>query len=311
MNALRNVLPDIDLEEHTIPKEILEKLFVAKKDFFDALKFIIPSALREVFIEVPNIHWVDIGGFDELNLPKRYFYLGLQARKTMLSKAVATESWANFISVKGSEILSKWFGESERKISEIFNKAKQASPYIIFFFYEMDAIAPMRGTGWEPRVVERMVNTLLSEMDGLEELKGVIVLGATNRPDLLDPALLRPGRFDEIVLVPPPDEKSRLEIFTVHTEDMSPDSEADIKELAKKTEGYSGADVSALCRNAGMLALHENIKNRKVSLKHFKEAMERLGPSITPELVRRYESITRKLERGLEPKAREEFREVA
>lgn len=335
MNALRNVLPDIDLEEPTIPKEILEKLFVTKEDFLNALKFINPSALREVFIEVPNVHWVDIGGLNELKqslrevvewpmkYPDAFKTIGIEppkgillfgppgTGKTMLSKAVATESQANFISVKGSEILSKWFGESERKISEIFNKAKQASPCIVFFD-ELDAIAPMRGTGiGEPRVVERMVNTLLSEMDGLEELKGVIVLGATNRPDLLDPALLRPGRFDEIVLVPPPDEKSRQEIFRVHTEGMSLDSDVDIKELAKKTEGYSGADISAVCRKAGMLALHENIENKKVSLKHFKEAMERIGPSITPELVRHYENITQKLERGLELKAREEFKEVA
>lgn len=337
MNALRRVLPDIDMEEQTIPKEVLDKLFVTKDDFLDALKFINPSALREVFIEVPNIHWNDVGGLDELKqalkeivewplkYPEAFKTIGIEpprgillfgppgTGKTMLSKAVATESKANFISVKGSEILSKWFGESERKIAEIFNKAKQSSPCIVFFD-ELDAIAAMRGSAMgEPRVVERMVNILLSEMDGLEELKGVVVLGATNRPDLLDPALLRPGRFDEIVLVPPPDEKSRLEIFKVHTESMSLDSAVDIEKLAKKTEGYSGADISAVCRKAGMLALHENIKNKKVSPKHFKEATEKVGPSITPELVRHYESLTQKLERGVElKKRREEFpREVA
>ncbi|MBP2046472.1 CDC48 family AAA ATPase [Methanobacterium aggregans] len=337
MNALRRVLPDIDLEEQAIPKEILDKLFVTRDDFLDALKFINPSALREVFIEVPNVHWKDIGGLNELKqslkevvewplkYPDAFKTIGIEppkgillfgppgTGKTMLSKAVATESKANFISVKGSEVLSKWFGESERKISEIFNKAKQASPCIVFFD-ELDALAAMRGTGMgEPRVVERMVNTLLSEMDGLEELKGVVVLGATNRPDLLDSALLRPGRFDEIILVPPPDESSRLEIFKVHTEGMSLDSDVNLKELAKKTEGYSGADISAVCRKAGMLALHYNIESKEVSPKHFKEAMEKIGPSITSELMRHYENITQKLERGLEPRrGREEFpREVA
>lgn len=337
MNALRRILPEIDLEEQTIPKEILEKLFVSRSDFMDALKFINPSALREVFIEVPNIHWEDIGGLEglkeslreavewPLNFPDAFKRIGIQppkgillfgppgTGKTLLSKAVATESKANFISLKGSEILSKWFGESERKISEIFNKARQASPCIVFFD-ELDAIAPMRGTGiGEPRVVERMVNTLLSEMDGLEELKGVIILGATNRPDLLDSALLRPGRFDEIIMVPPPDEKSRLEIFKVHTKNMSLDADVIIEELAKNTEGYSGADIAAVCRKAGMLALHDNIEINKVSLKHFNEALGKIGPSITPQIIKHYKDVTQRLERGLEVrKRREEFpREVA
>lgn len=336
MNALRRVLPDIDLEEQTIPQKILEKLFVTKEDFMDALKFINPSALREVFIEIPNIHWEDIGGLDELkeslkeavewplNHPDAFKRIGIEppkgillfgppgTGKTMLSKAVATESRANFISVKGSEVLSKWFGESERKISEIFNKAKQASPCIVFFD-ELDALAAMRGAGiGEPRVVERMVNTLLSEMDGLEELKGVIVLGATNRPDLLDSALLRPGRFDEIVLVPPPDEKSRMEIFRVHMEGMSLDVDVNIEALAEITEGYSGADIAAVCRKAGMLALHDDIKSQSVSLKHFREALKKIGPSITPEVLKYYQNMTRELERGLEVrKEREVSREVA
>ena len=336
MNALRRVLPDIDLEEQTIPQKILEKLFVTKEDFMDALKFINPSALREVFIEIPNIHWKDIGGLDELkeslkeavewplNHPDAFKRIGIEppkgillfgppgTGKTMLSKAVATESRANFISVKGSEVLSKWFGESERKISEIFNKAKQASPCIVFFD-ELDALAATRGAGiGEPRVVERMVNTLLSEMDGLEELKGVIVLGATNRPDLLDSALLRPGRFDEIVLVPPPDEKSRMEIFRVHMEGMSLDVDVNIEALAEITEGYSGADIAAVCRKAGMLALHDNIKSQSVSLKHFREALKKIGPSITPEVLKYYQNMTRELERGLEVrKEREAPREVA
>ena len=337
MNALRRILPELDLEEQTIPQEVLEKLFVKNDDFMDALKSISPSALREVFIEVPNIHWDDIGGLEELKETLReavewplthsedFKRIGIQPSKgillfgppgtgkTMLSKAVATESKANFISVKGSEILSKWFGESERKIAEIFKKAKQASPCIVFFD-EIDAIAPMRGSGvGEPRVVERMVNTILSEMDGLEELRGVVVIGATNRPDLIDAALLRPGRFDEVVLVSPPDEKARLDILKVHVKNMALENDVNIESLAKRTEGYSGADIEALCRKAGVIALHENIKIEKVSKRHFEEALNKINPSTTPQTKEYYEEVARKLGRGLEPKKlREEFpREIA
>ncbi len=337
MNALRRILPELDLEEQTIPQEVLEKLFVTNNDFMEALKSISPSALREVFIEVPNIRWKDIGGLNELKETLRevvewpltnsedFKRIGIQPSKgillfgppgtgkTMLSKAVATESKANFISVKGSEILSKWFGESERKIAEIFKKAKQASPCIIFFD-EIDAIAPMRGSAaGEPRVVERMVNTLLSEMDGLEELRGVVVIGATNRPDLIDAALLRPGRFDEVVLVPPPDEKARLEILNVHTKSMAVGDNVNLLDLSRKTEGYSGADIEALCRKAGVIALHENIKIEKVSKKHFEAALSKINPSTTPQTKEYYEEVARRLGRGLEAKkVREEFpREVA
>lgn len=337
MNALRRILPELDLEEQTIPQEVLEKLFVSNNDFMEALKSISPSALREVFIEVPNIRWEDIGGLEELKETlieavewpltnsEDFIRIGIQPSKgillfgppgtgkTMLSKAVATESKANFISVKGSEILSKWFGESERKIAEIFKKARQASPCIVFFD-ELDAIAPMRGSAaGEPRVVERMVNTLLSEMDGLEELRGVVVIGATNRPDLIDAALLRPGRFDEVVLVPPPDEEARLDILKVHVRDMALDSDVELKNLAKRTEGFSGADIDALCRKAGMIALHENIKIDKVSKRHFEAALSKVNPSTTPQTKEYYEEVARRLGRGLEAKkVREEFpREVA
>ena len=337
MHALRRVLPDIDLQEQRIDPEILEKLFVTSNDFMDSMKSINPSALREVFIEVPNVHWEDIGGLDELKESLKevvewplsnissFQRIGIQPSKgillfgppgtgtTMLTKAVATESQANFISVKGSEILSKWFGESERKIAEIFKKAKQASPCIVFFD-EIDAIAPIRGSAaGEPRVTERMVNTILSEMDGLEELRGVVVIGATNRPDLMDPALLRPGRFDEVVLVPPPDENARKEILKVHTGHMSLDEDVKLKELAKKTEGYSGADIEVLCRKAGMISLHEDMNIQKVSYRHFKEALKKINPSTTPKTKEYYQQIAQKLGRGLEPKkVREEFpREVA
>lgn len=337
MNALRRVLPDIDLQEQRIAPEILDKLFVTSNDFIDSMKSISPSALREVFIEVPNVHWGDIGGLEELKESLKevvewplsnissFQRIGVQPSKgillfgppgtgkTLLTKAVATESKANFISVKGSEILSKWFGESERKIAEIFKKAKQASPCIIFFD-EIDAIAPIRGSAaGEPRVTERMVNTILSEMDGLEELRGVVVIGATNRPDLMDPALLRPGRFDEVVLVPPPDENARNEILKVHVGNMALDPDVKLKELAKKTEGYTGADIEVLCRKAGMIALHEDMDIPKVSYRHFKAALKKINPSTTPKTREYYEQIARELGRGLEPKkVREEFpREVA
>ncbi|MGZ7107632.1 MAG: CDC48 family AAA ATPase [Methanobacterium sp.] len=337
MNALRRILPELDLEEQTIPPEVLEKLFVTNDDFLEALKSISPSALREVFIEVPNIRWEDIGGLEDLKETlieavewpltnsEDFKRLGIQPSKgvllfgppgtgkTMLTKAVATESRANFISVKGSEILSKWFGESERKISEIFKKARQASPCIVFFD-ELDAIAPMRGSGvGEPRVVERMVNTILSEMDGLEELRGVVVIGATNRPDLIDAALLRPGRFDEVVLVPPPDEKARLDILKVHVKNMALDQDVNLENLAKKTKSYSGADIDALCRKAGVIALHENIKIEKISKRHFEAALNKISPSTTPQTKEYYQDVARKLGRGLEAKkVREEFpREVA
>jgi transitional endoplasmic reticulum ATPase len=337
MNALRRVLPDIDLQEQRISPEILDKLFVTSNDFIDSMKSISPSALREVFIEVPNVHWGDIGGLEELKESLKevvewplsnissFQRIGIQPSKgillfgppgtgkTLLTKAVATESKANFISVKGSEILSKWFGESERKIAEIFKKAKQASPCIIFFD-EIDAIAPIRGSAaGEPRVTERMVNTILSEMDGLEELRGVVVIGATNRPDLMDPALLRPGRFDEVVLVPPPDENARNEILRVHVGHMALDGDVKLKELSNKTEGYTGADIEVLCRKAGMIALHEDMDIQKVAYRHFKAALKKINPSTTPKTREYYEQIARELGRGLEPKKiREEFpREVA
>ncbi|MFQ5801214.1 MAG: AAA family ATPase, partial [Candidatus Hydrothermarchaeales archaeon] len=273
MNALRRVLPMINLEEEAIPPEILERLEVTRKDFLDALKTVEPSALREVFVEIPDISWEDVGGLSEIKealretvewpikYPKVFEEMGIKppkgvlfygppgTGKTLLAKAVANESEANFISIKGPEVLSKWVGESEKAIREIFKKGRQAAPCIVFFD-EIDAIGARRGAEVGARVGERTVNQILTELDGLEELYGVVIIGATNRPDLLDPGLLRPGRFDKLLLVKVPDEAARLEIFKIHTKNIPLDKEVDLKRLAKKTVDWVGADIEALCREA-------------------------------------------------------------
>ncbi len=283
MHALRRVLPRIDLEKEEIPMDVLEDLEVTMKDFTEALKSVEASALREIIVEVPKVHWSDIGGLKEIKQklreavewplvykesfkrigirpPKGILLFGPSGcGKTLLAKAVATESKANFISVKGPEMLSKWVGESEKAIREVFKKARQTAPTIIFFD-EIDAIAPIRTAGIaDSRVSERLVNQLLSEIDGMESLDEVVVIGATNRPDILDPALLRPGRFDEILFVPPPDEEARYEILKIHTRNMPLAGDVDLRELAKRTEGYTGADIEAMCMEAGLAALRENL----------------------------------------------------
>ncbi|PLJ76951.1 MAG: AAA family ATPase, partial [Thermofilum sp. NZ13] len=254
MRALRRVLPKINIESEKIPAEILSELKVTKQDFMDALKEVQPSALREVYIEVPEVNWDDIGGLEDvkqqlreavewpLKHPEYFREMGIDppkgillygppgTGKTLLAKAVATESEANFIGVKGPEVLSKWVGESERAIREIFRKARQAAPCVVFFD-EIDSIVPRRGQRYDSGVTDRIVNQLLTEMDGLERLEGVVVIAATNRPDIIDPALLRPGRFDRLVYVPPPDEKARLEIFKVHTRRMPLAEDVDLAEL--------------------------------------------------------------------------------
>ncbi|HHO57232.1 MAG TPA: AAA family ATPase, partial [Thermoplasmatales archaeon] len=270
MRALRRVLPDIDLEAETIPAEILNKLVVNRKDFYEAFKSMTPSAMREVVVEAPNVRWDDIGGLDEVKQelkevvewPLKYgeLFQHMDAQppkgillygppgtgKTLLAKAVATESEANFISVKGPEFLSKWVGESEKAVRETFRKARQAAPCIIFFD-EIDAIAPSRGGMGDSHVTERVISQLLTELDGLEELRDVTVIAATNRPDIIDPALLRPGRFDRLIYIPPPDKKAREEIFKIHTRKKPLAKDVSIKELAEKTEGYTGADIAAVC----------------------------------------------------------------
>ena len=264
-------------------------------------------------VETPNIKWTDIGGLEDvkqelieavewpiknpaafarlgINPPKGILIYGPPGTgKTLLAKAVANESEANFILVKGPELLSKWVGESEKAVREIFKKARQTSPTIIFFD-EIDSLAPARNVSSDSHVSQRVVNQLLTEMDGLEPLHNVVIIAATNRPDLLDSALLRPGRFDRIILTPVPDEKTRLEIFKVHTKDM-PLKGVDLKELAKKTDGYAGADIEALVREAAMLALRNDIKAKEITKKHFEDALKKVKASVTKQIEKKYEEI--------------------
>jgi transitional endoplasmic reticulum ATPase len=327
MAALRRLIKEgkIDFEAESIPREVLDELKVTRKDFYEALKMVEPSALREVLIEVPNVRWEDIGGLEDvkqelreavewpLKYPEAFRGLGISppkgillygppgTGKTLLAKAVANESQANFIAIKGPEVLSKWVGESEKNIREIFRKARQAAPTVIFID-EIDAIAPRRGTDVN-RVTDRLINQLLTEMDGIQENSGVVVIGATNRPDIIDPALLRPGRFDRLILVPAPDEKARLEIFKVHTRKVPLAEDVDLEELAKKTEGYTGADIAAVVREAAMLAMRralqegiikpgmkaDEIRQRvKVTMKDFEEALKKIGPSVSKETMEYY-----------------------
>jgi transitional endoplasmic reticulum ATPase len=314
MNALRRYLPEIDLEKEVIPAEVLEKIKVSREDFANSLKTIQPSALREVVLEVPNVKWTDIGGLEAvkqelmeavewpLKYPEVFKRLGIRpprgillygppgTGKTLLAKAVATESQANFISVKGPEVLSKWVGESEKAVREIFRKARETAPCIIFFD-ELDSIAPRRGFHTDAGVTDRIVNQLLTEMDGIQSLKGVVVLGATNRPDILDPALLRPGRFDRVLYVPPPDKAARLAIFKIHTREMPLDEDVDLDILASVTEGYTGADIEAVVREAAMLAARENINAQKVSMRHFEKALLKIKPSVGAEEKAEYDRI--------------------
>jgi len=329
MHAIRKMLEsgEIDIEVEEIPSEVLESIKVTRDDFLEALKNIEPSAMREVLVEVPNVGWNDIGGlenakqelmeavewplkypelFKEVNIkpPKGILLYGPPGTgKTLLAKAVANESNANFISVKGPELLSKWVGESEKHVREMFRKARQVAPAILFFD-EIDSLAPRRGGIGDSHVTERVVSQLLTELDGLEELKDVVVIAATNRPDIVDPALLRPGRIERHIFIPAPDEKARLEIFRIHTRGMPLAEDVEIEELARRTEGYSGADIEALCREAGMLAIRnvvgkvkdkEELKKLKgkirVAKEHFERAMEKVRPSLTKEDLDRYRKI--------------------
>ena len=315
MKALHRYLPKIDLDEDKIPTEVLESLEVNKTDFQEALKDVQPSALREVTIEVPNIRWKDIGGLENvkrelkqavewpLKHSESFKRLGINppsgvllygppgCGKTLLAKAVATESEANFISIKGPQLISMWVGESEKGIRKIFHRARQVSPAIIFFD-EIDAIASTRGQSTDSGVGERVVNQLLTELDGIERLKDVIFIAATNRPDLIDPALMRPGRVDKMILIPAPDEKARLSILRVHSKSVPLAKDVSLEEIAKKTEGYSGADIEGMIREAALISLQEsNMKATEVKKSHLVEAMAKILPSIRKEVLESYQEF--------------------
>ncbi|MCL7397254.1 MAG: CDC48 family AAA ATPase [Thaumarchaeota archaeon] len=315
MKAIRRILPSIDFNEEHISPEILDSLVVTMKDFLDAFKEITPTALREVEIEIPNVRWEDVGGLEEvkqrlveavewpLKYPEKFEKFGIKpprgillygppgCGKTLLAKAVATESEANFISVKGPEIFNKWVGESEKAIREIFRKARQAAPCIIFFD-EIESVIPRKDLVDDSSgVTNRVSSQLLSEMDGVEELSDVIVIGATNRPDLIDPAVMRPGRLDRLIYVPPPDEKARYSILKIYTRKMPLAHDVNLRELAARTEGYSGADLESLCREAALNSLRKNIEAEYVTREDFEEALKIVKPSISPQMVREYERV--------------------
>ncbi|MHA1990440.1 MAG: CDC48 family AAA ATPase [Candidatus Hodarchaeales archaeon] len=316
MCTLREVLPYINYEEGIISAEILEKLKVNEAHFYEALKEIQPSAIREIFIETPNIKWEDVGGLEDIkqnlieavewplkrkenlirmgiNPPKGILLYGPPGTgKTMLARAIASESEANFIAIKGPELLSKWVGESEKNIREIFQKARMASP-VILFFDEIDAITEGRGQGSSEgsNVSQRMLSQLLTEMDGLEPIQDIVIIGATNRPDLIDSALLRPGRFDRLILVPPPNKDSLIQILKAHTKTMPLNKDVDLENYALGLLNYTGADIQALCHEAGLQALRENIEANQVHLKHFEQAKNIIHPSINDQIISFYENI--------------------
>jgi len=325
MKALRRYLPQINLEEERIPPSVLEKMEVNMEDFVNAYKEITPTAMREVYIEVPTVHWEDIGGLEEvkqdlkeavewpLKNPEIFGRLGIKppkgimlygppgCGKTLLAKGVATESAANFITIKGPEIFSKWVGESEKAIREVFRKARMAAPAVIFFD-EMDSLSPRRGPGIsDSGVTERVISQLLTEMDGIVTLEDVVVIAATNRPDIVDPAVLRPGRFDRLIYVPEPDEASRLRILKIYTKNMPLSKDVDLQRLSTMTKGYSGADIDALCREAAMHALRKNMKTEEVGWKDFEEAMKRTGPTISPDMEKWYKSFIQQVRQIQKP----------
>ncbi len=319
MRSLRRVLPEIDLDEEVIPPEVLESVEVSREDFEEALKEIEPSAMREVMVEVPTVDWRDVGGLDDakqeieeavewpLKYPQRITRMGIKAPKgillygppgtgkTLVAQAVANETNSNFISIKGPQVLSKYVGESEKAIRDIFKKARQVSPCIIFFD-EIDSIAAARMNDSETaRASQQVVNQLLTELDGMEALKEVVVMAATNRPDMLDPALMRSGRFDRLVLVGRSTLEGRQSIFNIHTRNIPLDSDVDITELSALTEGYVGADIESVCREAVMLALREDFDTQMVRRDHFMAALEKVKPTITENMAEFYNKMEQML----------------
>ncbi|MCQ5377750.1 MAG: AAA family ATPase, partial [Candidatus Methanomethylicia archaeon] len=287
---------------------------IIMEDFTNAFREVTPTELREVYVEIPNVKWEDVGGLEDvkqeliesiewpLKFADRFKRLGIKppkgvllygppgCGKTLLAKAVANESESNFITIKGPEIFSKWVGESERAIREVFRKARTAAPVVIFFD-EIDSIAPMRGLGTsDAMVTERVISQILTEMDGLIGLMNVVVVGATNRPDIIDPALLRPGRFDRLLYIPEPDKDTRLQILKIHTRDMPLAKDVDLEKISSFTEGYAGSDIEAICREAGMMALRENPNVKEVMMKHFMAAKEKIRPTVNEDMKKYYKA---------------------
>jgi len=319
MKALRRYMPEINLEEERVPPAILEKMVVKMDDFMNAYREVTPTAMREVYVEVPTVYWKDVGGLENvkndlmeavewpIKRPEAFKRMGIRppkgillfgppgCGKTLVARAVATESEANFISIKGPEIFSKWVGESEKAIREVFRKGRTAAPAIIFFD-EIDAIIPRRGMGYaDSGASERVISQLLTEMDGIESLESVVIIAATNRPDILDPAVLRPGRFDRLIYVPAPDQKTLEQIFKIYTSNMPLDKTVNIQELTRTALGYSGADVEALCREAALNALRKSPEAKEVTADDFTAAMENIKPSITPDIETWYQSFTKRI----------------
>ena len=323
MDAVRRIMPQLDLEARTIPAEVLENLSVTRDDFLAALKRVQPSAMREVMVQVPNVGWADIGGLDEaqaklkegvelpLRNPEAFHRLGIRPAKgfllygppgtgkTLLAKAVAKEAEANFISVKSSDLLSKWYGESEQQLSRLFARARQVAPCVIFID-EIDSLVPARGSGnnGEPQVTARVVNTILAEMDGMEELSSIVLIGATNRPALVDPALLRPGRLDELVYVGTPDEKGREHILKIHTAKMPLAKDVDLAKVAHETERFTGADLEDVVRRAGLAAIRSRGEDAKtVKAEDFTAALADSRATVTPEMEEEYMKLKGELKK--------------
>jgi transitional endoplasmic reticulum ATPase len=307
MKALRRYLPEIDLDEEDIPPSLIDRMIIKRDDFRGALNEVSPSAMREVLVELPKVNWDHVGGLEDakkevresvewpMNSPEKFERMGIQppagvllygppgTGKTLMAKAVANETDANFISVRGPQLLSKWVGESEKAIRETFRKARQVSPTVVFFD-ELDSLAPGRGGEVGSNVSERVVNQLLTEMDGLEEMEEVMVIGATNRPDMIDPALIRSGRFDRLVMIGEPDTEGREQILKIHTEETPLAPDVSLRELAEITEGYVGSDLESIAREAAIEALREDETADTVEMRHFRQAMENVRPTVTDDI---------------------------